>query len=49
MKISDLSTRALWQSYQQTSSSKAGGTGEGNDEFSLRNIYLIPLGFFNMP
>jgi hypothetical protein len=27
----DSSTRALWQSYQQNqSSSKAGGTGEGN-------------------
>jgi hypothetical protein len=25
----------LWQSYQQTSSTKASGTGKGNDEFIL--------------
>jgi hypothetical protein len=29
----DSSTRALWQSYQQLSSSKAVRTGEGKDEF----------------
>jgi hypothetical protein len=31
-KIPDSSTTALWQSYQQSSSSKSGGTGEGNYE-----------------
>jgi hypothetical protein len=31
----DLSTRSLSQSYQQLSSSKAGGLVEGNDEFGL--------------
>jgi hypothetical protein len=30
-RTSDSSTRAPWQSYQKSSSSKAGGTGEGND------------------
>jgi hypothetical protein len=29
----DSSTRALWQSYQQSFSSKAGGIGARNDEF----------------
>jgi hypothetical protein len=31
----DLSTRALWQSYQQSSSSKTRGTGEGHDELCI--------------
>jgi hypothetical protein len=46
-----LSTRPLWQSYQQSSSIKAGGTGKGNGEFGLtkylfsysEGILLIPL------
>jgi hypothetical protein len=32
---SDSSTRALWQAYQESTSSKAGGTGEVNDEFCV--------------
>jgi hypothetical protein len=31
----DLSIRDLWQSFQQSSSSKAAGTGKGDDEFCL--------------
>jgi hypothetical protein len=38
----DLSTRALWQAYQQSSSSKAGGTGKGNDEVGLiKSLFIL--------
>jgi hypothetical protein len=37
------STRALWQSYLQSCSIKAEGTGDGHDEFSLASV------IFNMP
>jgi hypothetical protein len=37
VKIPDSSTRALWQSYKQLPSSKAGGSGEGN-KFYLTNF-----------
>jgi hypothetical protein len=30
-KTPDSSTRALWQSYQQSTRNKAGGDGEGHD------------------
>jgi hypothetical protein len=36
----DSSTIDLWQAYQQLSSSKAGGTGEGNYEFCLTKYLL---------
>jgi hypothetical protein len=36
----DSSTIALWQSYQQSSSCKAGGSGEVNDEFRLMKYLL---------
>jgi hypothetical protein len=41
---------ALWQSYQQLSSSYAGGTGEGHEKIGLMK-YLRSYfeGFFNMP
>jgi hypothetical protein len=42
-KTSDLFTRALWQCCQQSSSSKAGGTGEGNYEFCLTNYFFHTL------
>jgi hypothetical protein len=42
-------TRALWQSYQQSSSSKAVETGEGNDAFLLYEISVSYFErFFNM-
>jgi hypothetical protein len=45
----DSSTRALCQSYHQSSSSKSEGTGEGN-EFSLTKRLLSYVeGIFNMP
>jgi hypothetical protein len=48
-KTPDSSSRALWQSYQQSSSSKAGGTGEGNYEFCLAKYVCSYLeGLFNM-
>jgi hypothetical protein len=45
----DLCTKALWQFYQQLTSSKAGGTGEENYEFGFTS-YLCSYfeGFFNM-
>jgi hypothetical protein len=36
----DWSTRAFWKS-NQSSSSKAGGTGVGNDEFCLTNYAVL--------
>jgi hypothetical protein len=43
------STRVLWQSYQQSSSSKAGGTGKGYDEFALMKYPCSYIEwFFNM-
>jgi hypothetical protein len=49
-KTSDSSIRALWQSYQQSSSNKAGGTSEGNDAFD-RTKYLCSYlkGISNVP
>jgi hypothetical protein len=45
----DLSIRALWQAHQQSPSSKAGGTGEGNDTFGLMKYLCLYLkGLFNM-
>jgi hypothetical protein len=46
--ISDSSTRALWQSYQQSSSSRAGETSKGDNECSIQNILSYFVGFFNM-
>jgi hypothetical protein len=40
-----LSARALWQSYKQSSSSKARGTVEGNDGFFP---YEVPFFIFGM-
>jgi hypothetical protein len=31
---------ALWQTYQQSSSSKSGRMLEGNDEFGIRSIFV---------
>jgi hypothetical protein len=39
----DLSTRAVWQSYQQSSSSKTWGTGKGNYEFCLMKYLFRTL------
>jgi hypothetical protein len=36
----DSSTRALWQSYLQSSTSKAGETGGVNDEFGLQSNFI---------
>jgi hypothetical protein len=39
----DLFARALWQSCQQSASSKAGGTGKLSDEFCLVNYVFHTL------
>jgi hypothetical protein len=38
-KTTDSSTRALWQSYQQSSSSKAQGTGEENKFCFMKYLF----------
>jgi hypothetical protein len=44
------STRALWQSYPQSSSNKAELTGEGKNKFCLtKNFWSYIEGIFNMP
>jgi hypothetical protein len=49
-EIPDSSTRDLWQSYQQSSSSKAEETGEGNDTFGLTKYLCSYIErFFDMP
>jgi hypothetical protein len=46
----DSSTRALWQSYEQSSSTKASQTGEENDAFWLRTCLCSYFeDFFNIP
>jgi hypothetical protein len=43
-KTPDSSTRALWQSYQQSYlAPKQEELGEGNDEFGLRSIFVHTL------
>jgi hypothetical protein len=39
----DSSTRALWQAYHQSCSSKTGGTREENDEFCVSKCFLFIL------
>jgi hypothetical protein len=46
--IPDSSTRALWQLLAERPSGKAGKLGEIADEFCLRSISIILVGFFNM-
>jgi hypothetical protein len=49
-KTPDLSTRALWQSYQHLSSNTAGGTGEGNYECHFTKYVISYVeGLFNVP
>jgi hypothetical protein len=51
-KTPDSSTRALWKSYKQSSSSKAGGTGERNYKFGLMKylcLYFKGDGFTSLP
>jgi hypothetical protein len=46
-KPSDLSIRALWQSYQQLSSSKVGGMVKEMMNFALRSISFILTGLYH--
>jgi hypothetical protein len=41
----DFSTRILLQSYQQSTSSKAGGSREGNEIFLMKYLFRSQKGF----